>query len=136
MTERRKQVGKEEAERLLQLKVERGGDDALSNIKQKVAALLGVKIDAFAAAAGHSSNRAAEMDVDNFLLEVNGSGIKEALRLILDVEFQKPNMLLVEEPEVHLHPALETNLMGYLKKVSSECQVFISTHSDYFSRYS
>jgi putative ATP-dependent endonuclease of the OLD family len=131
LTEHRKPVGRDEAERLLQLKVERGGDEALSNIKQKVAALLGVKIDAFAAAPAQPS-RNAEMDVDNFLLEVNGSGIKEALRLILDVEFQSPRLLLVEEPEVHLHPALETNLMGYLKKLSQECQVFISTHSTNF----
>jgi predicted ATP-dependent endonuclease of OLD family len=132
LTEHRKPVGREEAERLLQLKVERGGDEVLSNIKLKVAALLGVKIDAFAAAAGQTPSRSAEMDVDNFLLEVNGSGIKEALRLILDVEFQNPKMLLVEEPEVHLHPALETNLMGYLKKLSHDCQVFISTHSTNF----
>jgi predicted ATP-dependent endonuclease of OLD family len=132
LTEHRKAVGKEEAERLLQLKVERGGDEILSNIKQKVAALLGVKIDAFSAGGGQTTSRNAEMDVDNFLLEVNGSGIKEALRLILDIEFQKPRMLLVEEPEVHLHPALETNLMGYLKKISHECQVFISTHSTNF----
>ena len=132
LTEHRKAVGKEEAERLLQLKVERGGDEILSNIKQKVAALLGVKIDAFAAGGGQTTARNAEMDVDNFLLEVNGSGIKEALRLILDIEFQNPKMLLVEEPEVHLHPALETNLMGYLKKISHKCQVFISTHSTNF----
>lgn len=132
LTETRKQVGKEEAERLLQLKVERGGDQVLGSIKQKVAALLGVKIDAFAGGTGQPSSRNAEMDIDNFLLEVNGSGIREALRLILDVEFQNPKVLLVEEPEVHLHPALETNLMGYLKKLSRECQVFISTHSTNF----
>jgi putative ATP-dependent endonuclease of the OLD family len=132
LTEHRKPVGKEEAERLLQLKVERGGDEVLTSIKEKVAALLGVKIDAFAAGTGQGNSRNAEMDVDNFLLEVNGSGIKEALRLILDVEFQQPKVLLVEEPEVHLHPALEINLMGYLKKISERCQVFISTHSTNF----
>lgn len=131
LTEHRKQVGREEAERLLQLKVERGGDEILSSIKQRVGSLLGVKIDAFAAP-GQPSGRSAEMDVDNFLLEVNGSGIREALRLILDVEFQKPQLLLVEEPEVHLHPALETNLMSFLKRLSTECQVIISTHSTNF----
>jgi putative ATP-dependent endonuclease of OLD family len=34
LTEHRKAVGREEAERLLQLKVERGGDEVLSNIKR------------------------------------------------------------------------------------------------------
>jgi hypothetical protein len=72
------------------------------------------------------------MDVDNFLVEVNGSGIREALRLILDVEFVQPQILLVEEPEIHLHPALEITMMRYLKRISSNCQVFISTHSTNF----
>src|ERR1700738_518980 len=72
------------------------------------------------------------MDVDDFLLEVNGSGIREALRLVLDVEFQHPKLLLVEEPEIHLHPALETGMMRFLKGISLSCQVFISTHSTNF----
>jgi len=79
-----------------------------------------------------STSTNAEMDVDNFLVEVNGSGIREALRLVLDVEFERPDILLVEEPEIHLHPALETSIMRYLKRVSSECQVFITTHSTNF----
>ncbi|GAA3100426.1 hypothetical protein GCM10020254_52400 [Streptomyces goshikiensis] len=41
-------------------------------------------------------------------------------------------MMLVEEPEVHLHPALETALMQYLKNISKDCQVFLTTHSTNF----
>jgi hypothetical protein len=78
------------------------------------------------------TEKGAEMDVDDFLLEVNGAGIREALRLILDLEFQQPAILLVEEPEVHLHPALEIAMMRYLKQVSATCQVFVSTHSTNF----
>jgi len=68
----------------------------------------------------------------NRLLEVNGSGIREALRLILDYEFQQPAVLLVEEPEVHLHPALEIAMMQFLRQVGESCQVFVSTHSTNF----
>ncbi|MDZ8054068.1 MAG: ATP-dependent nuclease [Aulosira sp. ZfuVER01] len=133
LTERRKQIGKEEAERLLSLKVKRGGNDILKNIQETVTALLGVHIDAFESSASSITNQAsAEMDVDNFLVEVNGSGIKEALRLLLDVEFENPDILLVEEPEIHLHPALETNTMRYLKRISHDCQVFLTTHSTNF----
>src|SRR5262249_34948471 len=32
----------------------------------------------------------------------------------------------------HLHPALETSTMRFLKRISSTCQVFISTHSTNF----
>ena len=132
LTEQRRPVGKEEAERLLQLKTQRGGDKTLENIKQTVHSLLGVKIDAFASSSTAPQGRGAEMDVDDFLLEVNGSGIREALRLILDVEFLRPSLLFVEEPEVHLHPALETSMMRFLKGISQNCQIFISTHSTNF----
>jgi len=133
LTEKRKQIGKEEAERLLSLKTRRGGFEALKNIQETVSALLGVYVDAFESEPPLSKNQAsAEMDVDNFLVEVNGSGIKEALRLLLDVEFEHPHILLVEEPEIHLHPALETSMMRYLKRISCNCQVFITTHSTNF----
>ncbi|QUY41042.1 ATP-dependent endonuclease [Acaryochloris marina] len=133
LTEKRKRIGKEEAERLLSLKTRRGGFEALKNIQETVSALLGVYVDAFESDSSISTNQmSAEMDVDNFLVGVNGSGIKEALRLLLDVEFEHPDILLVEEPEIHLHPALETSMMRYLKRISCDCQVFITTHSTNF----
>ncbi|MER6753282.1 AAA family ATPase [Micromonospora echinofusca] len=134
LTENRRQIGRIEAQRLLELKVSRGGPEVLRRIQETVLGLLGVSIDAFQAATNsHKSNTvAAELDVDNFLVEVNGSGIREALRVVLDVEFNNPDILLVEEPEVHLHPALEVALMRYLKTVSAETQVVLATHSTNF----
>ncbi|MCA1607312.1 MAG: AAA family ATPase, partial [Acidobacteria bacterium] len=123
----------------------RGGGETLRSIQDTVRSLLGVAIDAFS---NEVKNREvnvstlsrrmrpmpqeAELDVDNFLVEVNGSGIREALRLVLDLEFEKPEILLVEEPEVHLHPALEIAMMRHLKTVSAETQVFLTTHSTNF----
>jgi putative ATP-dependent endonuclease of the OLD family len=133
LTERRKLIGQDEAERIFSLKKKRGGQEVLKSIQETVSALLGVHIDAFESEPSEPKNQpSAEMDVDNFLVEVNGSGIKEALRLLLDVEFGHPDILLVEEPEIHLHPALETSMMRYLKNVSCNCQVFITTHSTNF----
>src|SRR5262249_23044511 len=65
LRERRRPIGKEEAERLLSLKVRRGGPEVLRNIQATVAVLLGVQIDAFSASEGEKTT--AEMDVDNFL---------------------------------------------------------------------
>jgi len=132
LSERRRPLGQEEAQRLLALKVRRGGNEALRNIQETVHALLGVHIDAFESSTSGDSDKRAEMDVDDFLLEVNGAGIREALRLILDFEFQRPAILLVEEPEVHLHPALEIAMMHFLKQISASCQVLVSTHSTNF----
>jgi putative ATP-dependent endonuclease of OLD family len=132
--ERREPIGKDEAGHLLDLKMSRGGPAVLRSLQETVAALLGVQIDAFRGdlKPGRRGEPVAELDVDNFLVQVNGAGIREALRLMLDYEFTKPTILLVEEPEVHLHPALETSMMQYLQAVSSRCQVFITTHSTNF----
>ncbi|MEO6751983.1 MAG: AAA family ATPase [Chthoniobacteraceae bacterium] len=129
LKERRSPIGEEEAKRLLSLKVQRGGTQVLQNIQETVAALLGVRIDAFNST---SVGKEAEIDVDEFLADVNGSGVREALRLVLDFEFQKPDLFLVEEPEIYLHPALETSMMRYLKTISSTAQIFITTHSTNF----
>jgi predicted ATP-dependent endonuclease of OLD family len=133
LKEQRKSMGKKEAARLLSLKTRRGGAEDLRNIQETVSALLGVQIDAFQSdSRSRRGETTAEMDVDNFLVEVNGSGIREALRIVLDIEFEHPNILLIEEPEIHLHPSLETSMMRYLKRVSPDCQVFIATHSTNF----
>jgi putative ATP-dependent endonuclease of OLD family len=148
LRERRNPVGPDEAQHLLSLKVRRGGPEILKTIQETVSTLLGVNIDAFESAPPPRGStpigartratntgrerRMAEMDVDDFLVEVNGSGIREALRLILDTQLHTPTILLIEEPEVHLHPALETSVMRYLRQVSADCQVFLSTHSTNF----
>ena len=133
LKEYRKPIGKEEAELLISLKLERGGERDLNNIKQTVSGLLGVEIDAFQPNARNRRSEATpELDVDKFVVQANGSGIKEALRLIFDYEFEHPQILLIEEPETHLHPALETNMMRYLKRISDNCQVFLTTHSTNF----
>jgi putative ATP-dependent endonuclease of the OLD family len=131
--ERRVPIGSEEAKRLLSLKVRRGGPDVLVRIQETVNELLGVKVDAFEGPAARRGESSAELDVDDFLIQANGSGIREALRIILDTEFEKPQILLVEEPEIHLHPALETSVMSYLRGVSQHgVQVFLTTHSTNF----
>jgi len=130
--ERRAPIGSDEAKRLLSLKVRRGGPEILARIQSTVSGLLGVKVDAFEATSARRGEPTAELDVDQFLIQVNGSGIREALRLVLDTEFGSPNILLVEEPEIHLHPALETSVMGYLREISGTTQVFITTHSTNF----
>lgn len=132
LSERRVPIGQPEAQQLLSLKVRRGGTAAFRNIQETVSALLGVQIDVFENDRPSSRGSNAEMDVDDFLAEANGAGIRESLRLVLDVEFERPNILLVEEPEVHLHPALETTMMRFLKQISDSCQVFITTHSTNF----
>lgn len=128
--ERKQEIGREEAETLLRLKVRRGGPDRLDTIQQTIKSLLGVRVDAFEAEA--IGSRGAEMDVDDFLIEANGAGIREALRIILDLELKNPRIVLIEEPEVHLHPGLSRVVAGYLQQRSQGVQMFVTTHSTDF----
>ena len=127
--ERKTPIGKKEATRLLQLKVRRGGPERLSVVQQTVKSLLGVSLDAFQAENGRDN---AEIDVDDFLAEANGAGIRESLRLILDLELEPCDIVLLEEPEVHLHPGLEFAVHNYLQEKSKSKQFFVTTHSTNF----
>lgn len=129
LKESKQPIGKSEAEQLLKLKVRRGGPEQLRVVQQTVKALLGVDIDAFQS---EDPANAAEMDINDFLVEANGAGVREALRLILDVELKKPKLLLLEEPEVHLHPGLEHAVHRYLQEKSEDIQIFFTTHSTNF----
>lgn len=128
-SERKSPIEKKDAERLLDLKVTRGADDRLAQLQDTVLNLLGVRVDAFK---GTSSLASAEMDVGNFLVDMNGTGIRESLRLILDFEFTNPEIVLIEEPEVHLHFELERKMFKYLLQMSNNTQIFMTTHSTGF----
>jgi putative ATP-dependent endonuclease of OLD family len=126
--EEKQKLGRSEAESLLQLKTKRGGPQRMSGVQAIVQGLLGVQIDAFRDEEGLP----AEMDVDQFLVDANGAGIREALRIVLDLELKNPGLVLVEEPEVHLHPGLARVVANYLRQKSSEIQMFVTTHSTEF----
>lgn len=125
-SERKKPIEKEDAMRLLTLKTGRGGKERLEQLQNTVSDLLGVTVDAF------SGEGEAEIDVDDFLVDMNGTGVRESLRLILDMEFSAPDLMLIEEPEVHLHFELERKVFKYLMKMSKKVQVFMTTHSTGF----
>jgi hypothetical protein len=131
LEEEKEPIGKDEAGTLLDMKLQRGGMDRLQTLQETIRALLGVDVDAFQAR-DRSGERTAEMDVDNFLVEANGAGIRESLRLILDLELKKPALLLLEEPEVHLHPGLARVIATFLREKSRDIQMFVATHSTEF----
>lgn len=61
-------------------------------------------------------------------LEALGSGIHEVFMLAADIVLRDDDIVLLEEPETHLHPALQRKLMMFLS-TSTRSQLFITTHS-------
>ena len=62
-----------------------------------------------------------------------GFGVSYVLPVIISAALIKPGgMLIVENPEVHLHPAAQSNLIKILCELSKTgVQVIIETHSDH-----
>jgi predicted ATP-dependent endonuclease of OLD family len=61
-------------------------------------------------------------------LEALGSGIHEVFMLAADVVLRDDKVVLIEEPEVHLHPILQRLFMNFLVTETTS-QIFITTHS-------
>lgn len=65
-----------------------------------------------------------------------GSGVEMIISLLfletLASLSKEKIIVLIDEPELHLHPRLQEKLVQYLIKFSKANQVFISTHSPYF----
>ena len=64
-------------------------------------------------------------------IQAVGGGIQEMLQLAYELS-EDCMCLLLEEPEVHLHPRLAQTLYRELKQMSVSRQIFISTHSAIF----
>jgi predicted ATP-dependent endonuclease of OLD family len=65
-----------------------------------------------------------------------GSGIEMLISLLFletMASLSKANIIIIiDEPELHLHPSLQEKFIQYLKYISSEKQIILSTHSPYF----
>jgi len=79
------------------------------------------------------SNTIGTMDigVDNL-----GSGIEMIISLLLLetlASLSKDDIfIIIDEPELHLHPSLQEQFVQYLKTISLKKQILVSTHSPYF----
>ena len=60
-----------------------------------------------------------------------GAGILETLLLITHIVAHKDKVILVDHPELHLHPHAERNLSTLIDE-SEDTQIFLITHSPYF----
>ncbi|PSV21484.1 ATP-dependent endonuclease [Photobacterium sp. GB-56] len=109
-----------------------------ANVFAPVLSLLGSKD--YADMGESEKSFALKSILEKLTLELDASGIKHGLgyssllfmatelMLIKQEEDQYP-LLLVEEPEAHLHPQLQLKFINYLRTENSQLQCILSTHS-------
>lgn len=62
-----------------------------------------------------------------------GTGVSQCLPILaLLLDAPKNGLLLIEQPELHLHPAMQGRLMEILASASNEFGIICETHSEYF----
>lgn len=62
----------------------------------------------------------------SYLISILTMGLSLAVKDIQD----KPT-IIIENPEIHLHPSAQVELMKFLAHMSQFCQIIIETHSDH-----
>lgn len=68
---------------------------------------------------------------DKVQLEQLSSGEKQVLLILTTVFLQecKPNVLLMDEPEISLHISWQDRLIGIIRELNPNCQLILTTHS-------
>lgn len=76
-----------------------------------------------------------ELDGEKFPLHRSSSMVSEIAPIVLFLKYavEKGDLLIIEEPEAHLHPDNQRTLArAIVKLIRSGVQVLVTTHSDYF----
>ena len=64
--------------------------------------------------------------------ELLGDGVITVIRILLHLYVAKDNPLVIDEPELSLHPAAQKKLLKIIAEYSKNRQIILSTHSPYF----
>ena len=61
----------------------------------------------------------------------SGSGLQQVIQMLTYLYLSKPRILLIDEPDAHLHSRLQSSLGSLFRRVADDldAQVFLSTHS-------
>lgn len=70
-------------------------------------------------------------NTDYFPVELWGTGVLQITQIFAYVLLFEPALLLVDEPDSHLHPSRQKSMGSALEKVAKEfrCKIIVSTHS-------
>jgi len=72
-----------------------------------------------------------EEDGREFDIVACGSGFHQIIQIFVNLLITKPNLVLFDEPDAHLHPSTQGSLASAIEELKDElnAQVFVATHS-------
>lgn len=73
----------------------------------------------------NGDTKSVSYDINNV-----GQGMQTLVIMLSTILLLKPSIVLMDEPEVHMHPSLIKDFVGYIKKLSAETQFIMTTHSE------
>lgn len=69
---------------------------------------------------------------DKYKSSYSGEGISSLLRIVANIVIAKDRPIVIDEPELSLHPLAKRRLSEWLGELSKTRQIMISTHDPYF----
>jgi ABC-type cobalamin/Fe3+-siderophores transport system ATPase subunit len=116
---------------LLQLK--ESAPDLVNKINDWLAGLFDVKVStiAFDPKSDEFVTIKYTQGETNFDVVSSGAGLQQVIQMLTYLYLVKPSILLIDEPDAHLHSKLQAQLGQLFRKVAEDlgAQVFLSTHS-------
>ncbi len=73
----------------------------------------------------NGDTKSVSYDINNV-----GQGMQTLVIMLSTILLLKPSIVLMDEPEVHMHPSLIKDFVGYIKKLSVDTQFIMTTHSE------
>lgn len=77
-----------------------------------------------------------EIDCKELPLELLGMGYIQLIQIFCYIKLFNPKVLLIDEPDIHLHPSVQEKLSQLLSRVAKETgiKIILSTHSPFIVR--
>jgi ABC-type multidrug transport system ATPase subunit len=78
----------------------------------------------------------AEIGGVNIPIELLGTGYLQLIQIFCYILLFKPKLLLIDEPDIHLHPSVQERLAGSLLQIarSQDIKIIMTTHSPFIVR--
>jgi putative ATP-dependent endonuclease of the OLD family len=65
----------------------------------------------------------------NYDIHNTGLGMQSLILLIANIFVQDTDIVLLDEPEIHMHPSLVKRFISIIQQISSQKQIILTTHS-------